>query len=88
MRWTVLKILQLIWILFLLAFAVTLLVACSSNKKLILGPADGPCAEKCLYLFNNVSQLNSDTMVTWTLGFVHYENGVGGKGFHPGNHFL
>ena len=50
-------------------------------------PAKRP-AEKCLYLFNNVSQLNSDTMVTWTLGFVHYENGVGGKGFHPGNHFL
>ena len=42
MRWTVLKILQFVWILFLLAFAVTLLVACSSNEELVLGPADGP----------------------------------------------
>jgi len=44
MRWTLLHILQFVWILFLLAFAVSLLVACSSNEELILGPADGPYA--------------------------------------------
>ena len=38
-------------------------------------PAKRP-AEECVYLFNNASQLNSDTTVTWTLGFTHYENGM------------
>ena len=38
-------------------------------------PAKRP-AEECMYLFNNASELNSDTTVTWTLGFTHYENGV------------
>ena len=45
MRWTLLHILQFVWILFLLAFAVSLLVACTSNEELILGPADGPSAD-------------------------------------------
>ena len=45
MRWTFLHILQFVWILFLLAFAVALLVACSSNEELVLGPADGPYAD-------------------------------------------
>lgn len=45
MRWTFLHILQFVWILFLLAFAVALLVACTSNEELILGPADGPSAD-------------------------------------------
>ena len=45
MRWTFLHILQFLWILFLLAFAVALLVACSPNEEQILGPADGPYAD-------------------------------------------
>lgn len=45
MRWTLLHILQFVWILFLLAFAVALLVACTSNEELILSPADGPSAD-------------------------------------------
>ena len=38
-------------------------------------PAKRP-AEECMYLFNNASELNSDTTVTWILGFTHYEDGV------------
>ena len=38
-------------------------------------PAKRP-AEECMYLFNNASKLNSDTTVTWILGFTHYEDGV------------
>lgn len=61
MRWTFLHILQFVWILFLLAFAVALLVACTSNEELILGPADGPSADSAPQ--NSVAEKNaSDTI--------------------------